>query len=142
GRDLTRCTNVVVTDDTLYVRQSPGPDADAAGTAPVVALDLATGRIRRTTDNRDGNHLFPIAMDGSRLIAAQPRTAGKGGRRPRLVAIDAATGRIRIMWSLGNKADFWLRSSAHRTYSAGRLFLTKSLVTGKEEVAFRAYGDR
>jgi outer membrane protein assembly factor BamB len=141
-RDRTRCTNVVVTGDTLYLRRDTRPPTKEFRAAPVVAFDLATGRIRWSTRNPDGNHLFPIAMDGGRLIAAQPRTAGKNGEPPRLVAIDAATGATAVLWSLTGQADFLLRTPSDRQYAGGRFFLTKPLATGKDKFAFRAYGDR
>ncbi|XVQ06331.1 PQQ-binding-like beta-propeller repeat protein [Spirillospora sp. CA-255316] len=141
-RDPTRCTDVVVTGDSLYLRRDTRPATKEFRAAPVVAFDLATGRIRWSTRNPDGNHLFPIAMDGDRLIAGQPRTAGKNGERPRLVAIDPATGATTVMWDLTGHADFWLRTVSDRQYAGGRFFLTKALVTGRDEVAFRAYGPR
>ncbi|MFG2087656.1 MULTISPECIES: PQQ-binding-like beta-propeller repeat protein [unclassified Spirillospora] len=139
----SRCRNIVVTGDSLYVRSGdrPGNDDKERTFAPIVSFDLATGRARWVTENPDGNHLFPIAMDGDRLIAAQPATAGEGGEAPRLVSVDAATGKTSIMWSLTRKADFRLRSGADRQYAHGRFFLTKTLVTGREKVALRAYGD-
>lgn len=138
-----RCGNIVVTGDSLYIRSgtSPGNDDKKRTFAPIVSYDLATGRARWATENPDGNHLFPIAMDRDRLIAAQPATAGEGGKAPRLVSVDAATGKTSIMWSLTRKADFRLRSGSDRQYAQGRFFLTKKLVTGREKVALRAYGD-
>ncbi|MFC5744083.1 PQQ-binding-like beta-propeller repeat protein [Actinomadura rugatobispora] len=141
-QDPTRCTNVVVTGDTLYVRRDGRPPAKGFRAAPVVAFDLATGRIRWSTRNPDGNHLFPIAMDGARLVAAQPRTAGEGGDPPRLVAVDTATGATSIMGKLTGEADFRLRTATDRQYATGRFFLTKALVTAGDEVALRAYGAR
>ncbi|WP_165970714.1 PQQ-binding-like beta-propeller repeat protein [Actinomadura sp. 6K520] len=140
SEDPTRCEHAVVTEDTLYVRSGAGPKRGRRF-APIVAFDLATGRVRWGTDNPDGNHLFPVAMDGGRLIAAQPGAFAKGrGKPPRLVSVDPATGKTTIMWGLTRKADFPLRSGSYRQYAGGRFFLTKHLITGKEEVALHAYG--
>src|SRR5690606_39755085 len=59
----------------------PPPPPSLHDALPIFrAYDLATGRVLWSTENPDGNHLFPIAMDGDRLIAAQPGVAGfKGG---------------------------------------------------------------
>lgn len=143
-QDPNRCNNVVVSDDSLYIRGNTGPvkDEKERTFAPIVSFDLATGRARWSTENPDGNHLFPIGMDGGRLIAAQPKTAGHrgSGRRPRLVSVDPATGKTSIMWEFSRKADFGLRSGSDRLYAHGRFFLIEQLVSGKENTVFRAFG--
>ena len=143
-QDPNRCNNVVVSDDSLYVRAIIGKvrDKEEKTFPPIASFDLATGRPKWSTKNPDGNHLFPIGMDGGRLIAAQPKTAvNKGrGRRPRLVSVDPATGRTSIMWEFSWKADFALRSGSDRLYAHGRLFLMRQLVSGKGKTALRAFG--
>lgn len=139
--DPARCEHVVVSRDALYVASGAWPDED--GTFPPIrAYDLATGRVLWSTENPDGNHLFPIAMDGDRLIAAQPGVAGfKGrGRPPRLVSVDPSSGETTIMWDLDRAADFPLRSGSYRHYAQGRLFLTKTLVKTGQDDALLAYG--
>ncbi|HEY8482150.1 MAG TPA: PQQ-binding-like beta-propeller repeat protein [Spirillospora sp.] len=138
--DPTRCEHVVVSNDTLYMRSRAVRKKDQEF-APVVAFDLATGRVRWGTDNPDGNHLFPVAMDGGRLIAAQPGTAGRrGGTPPRLVSVDPATGKTKILWELTKSADFPLRSGSHRQYAGGRLFLTEHVITSEDDAPVLAYG--
>ncbi|TDC53216.1 hypothetical protein E1281_18025 [Actinomadura sp. KC345] len=141
-----RCNNIVATGDSLYIRANVRPvkDEKERTFAPVASFDLATGRARWSTENPGGNHLFPVGMDGGRLIAAQPKTAGgargQQGEPPRLVSVDPATGKTSIMWSLTRKSDFRVRSGADRLYAQDRFFLMKQLVTGKEGTAFRAFG--
>ncbi|MGP4024753.1 outer membrane protein assembly factor BamB family protein [Actinomadura sp. 3N407] len=147
-QDLNRCQGVVVADDSLYVRSGERPVKENGRTVPVVSYDLAAGRVRWATENPDRNHLYPLAMDGDRLIAAQPRKPGgngKGGNRskpPRLVSVDAATGKTSIMWRLTNDAGSWLRTRYDRQFAQGRLFLNETSVTDLDEddVVFRAFG--
>lgn len=142
-QDPNRCNNVVVSDDSLYIRTNAGPvkDEKERTFAPIVSFDLATGRARWSTENPDGNHLFPIGMDGGRLIAAQPKTGRykNRGRRPRLVSVDPASGRTSVMWEFSRKADFALRSGSDRLYANGRLFLVEQLVSGNEDRVFSAF---
>ncbi|MFG2087655.1 MULTISPECIES: PQQ-binding-like beta-propeller repeat protein [unclassified Spirillospora] len=146
-QDLNRCVGVVVADDSLYVRSGERPAKRNGRTVPIVSYDLATGRARWATDNPDRNHLYPLAIDGDRLIAAQPRKPGAGGKGgggsepPRLVSVDAATGRTSIMWRLPSDVGLWLRSRYGRQYAQGRLFMNETSVTRgeKDDIVFRAF---
>ncbi|MEU8795951.1 PQQ-binding-like beta-propeller repeat protein [Spirillospora sp. NPDC048819] len=147
-QDLNRCVGVVVTDDSLYARSGKRPAKENGRTVPIVSYDLATGQARWATENPDRNHLYPLAMDGDRLIAAQPRKPGANGKGgggsepPRLVSVDAATGKTSIMWRLPTDVGLWLRSRYGRQYAQGRLFMNETSVTEQDEddVVFRAFG--
>ncbi|TDC94618.1 PQQ-binding-like beta-propeller repeat protein [Actinomadura sp. 7K507] len=143
-RDLDRCMNVVVSDDSLYARPKGRSQDKDARAAPVVSHDLSTGRARWSTENPDGNHLYPLAVDGGRLIAAQPRKPGSGGKGggggepPRLVSVDVATGKTSIMWRL--PSGLYLSTRYGRQYAQGRLFLNETSVTrlDDDDAVFRA----
>ena len=148
-RDLDRCIGVVVSDDSLYARPEKRSRIRERRTVPVVSFDLSTGRARWETENPDNNHLYPLAMDGARLIAAQPRKPGRGGKGngggtpPRLVSVDAATGRTSVMWDVPGEVSLWLGSRYGRQYAQGRLFIHETSVTRQDDddVVFRALAE-
>ncbi|MFF3764794.1 PQQ-binding-like beta-propeller repeat protein [Streptomyces sp. NPDC001922] len=135
ANDSPRCSDIVVTDDTVYLS---GPTHESYGDGAtlmneVVAYDLGTGKSKRLLEPDNKRELEPFAVLDGDLIAYEPPTEEKGGV---LLRYDAETGKRTVYerhpdWS--SERESAIEQDAVPLLHRGMFFLAAEEIYSREE---------
>ncbi|MEU5885128.1 hypothetical protein [Spirillospora sp. NPDC047279] len=126
---VTWCRGALVEESTLFVRV--GHKGGRAGAVPIVAYDLRSGD-RKWESGARSERVFPVRVDGGRLIVVQDsvasRTSGRRGSAAEVQGNDLATGKTSTVMTLAPSGDVdsLVRAGARSLYVAGAFVFIRS----------------
>ncbi|MGW1895026.1 outer membrane protein assembly factor BamB family protein [Streptomyces sp. NPDC002004] len=87
---IDRCDALVVGRDQVFVASKDQPDIRQPSNW-IVSFDLATGKTVRKFDGRPGESIYPVRMNGDKLLAYRPNSVMVG--LAAVVSLDPRTGK-------------------------------------------------
>ncbi|MGW0189448.1 outer membrane protein assembly factor BamB family protein [Streptomyces sp. NPDC003362] len=128
-RELTGCTGVVATADTLFL-----PTDGDAGANDVIAISLANGKEKWRVKSPADEPMLPLRAEGGKLIAYVEPSYDAGGQVVSIAATGSSHKPAKLLQNPQGAADvegsFFSRDI---DWADGRLYISTTRLTGNDE---------
>jgi outer membrane protein assembly factor BamB len=128
-RELTGCTGVAATADTLYL-----PTDGDAGANDVIAISLASGKEKWRVESPADEPMLPLRAEGGKLIAYVEPSYDAGGQVVSIATTGSSHKPAKLLQNPQGAADvegsFFSRDI---DWADGRLYISTTRLTGNDE---------